>query len=86
MRVIDSLEHRPGPHHPPDRSTNPFPLFGWENGATRVVSHDRITDSRGAVDGGESCPFGVRIEDIVTVTAGGGRRLNNTSHDLRIAS
>ncbi|BFU43208.1 aminopeptidase P family protein [Krasilnikovia sp. MM14-A1004] len=26
--------------------------------------------------------FGVRIEDIVTVTADGGRRLNNTSHDL----
>jgi Xaa-Pro aminopeptidase len=28
--------------------------------------------------------FGVRIEDIVTVTPDGGRRLNNTSHDLRI--
>lgn len=27
--------------------------------------------------------FGVRIEDIVTVTPDGGRRLNNTSHDLR---
>jgi Xaa-Pro aminopeptidase len=27
--------------------------------------------------------FGVRIEDIVTVTADGGRRLNNTSADLR---
>jgi Xaa-Pro aminopeptidase len=27
--------------------------------------------------------FGVRIEDIVTVTADGGRRLNNTSHELR---
>jgi Xaa-Pro aminopeptidase len=27
--------------------------------------------------------FGVRIEDIVTVTAEGGRRLNNTSHSLR---
>ena len=27
--------------------------------------------------------FGVRIEDIVTVTGDGGRRLNNTSHDLR---
>jgi Xaa-Pro aminopeptidase len=26
--------------------------------------------------------FGVRIEDIVTVTADGGRRLNNTSHEL----
>jgi Xaa-Pro aminopeptidase len=26
--------------------------------------------------------FGVRIEDIVTVTADAGRRLNNTSHDL----
>jgi D-alanyl-D-alanine dipeptidase len=26
--------------------------------------------------------FGVRIEDIVTVTADGGRRLNNTSRDL----
>jgi Xaa-Pro aminopeptidase len=27
--------------------------------------------------------FGVRIEDIVTVTPDGGLRLNNTSHDLR---
>ena len=30
--------------------------------------------------------FGVRIEDIVTVTEDAGRRLNNTSHDLRIVS
>jgi len=30
--------------------------------------------------------FGVRIEDIVTVTADGGRRLNNTSHSLRVVS
>jgi Xaa-Pro aminopeptidase len=30
--------------------------------------------------------FGVRIEDIVTVTEDGGRRLNNTSHDLSIVS
>jgi Xaa-Pro aminopeptidase len=30
--------------------------------------------------------FGVRIEDIVTVTESTGRRLNNTSHDLRIVS
>jgi Xaa-Pro aminopeptidase len=30
--------------------------------------------------------FGVRIEDIVTVTESGGRRLNNTSHDLRLVS
>jgi Xaa-Pro aminopeptidase len=28
--------------------------------------------------------FGVRIEDIVTVTADGGRRLNNTDHELRV--
>jgi Xaa-Pro aminopeptidase len=28
--------------------------------------------------------FGVRIEDIVTVTSDGGRRLNNTSHSLRV--
>jgi len=28
--------------------------------------------------------FGVRIEDIVTVTADGGRRLNQTSHEMRI--
>ncbi len=28
--------------------------------------------------------FGVRIEDIVAVTAGGGQRLNNTGRDLRI--
>ena len=28
--------------------------------------------------------FGVRIEDIVTVTADGGRRLNNTDHGLRV--
>ena len=28
--------------------------------------------------------FGVRIEDIVTVTPDGGRRLNTTSHDLRV--
>jgi D-alanyl-D-alanine dipeptidase len=27
--------------------------------------------------------FGVRIEDIVMVTPDGGRRLNNTSHELR---
>jgi len=27
-----------------------------------------------------------RIEDIVTVTEEGGRRLNNTDHDLRIVS
>jgi Xaa-Pro aminopeptidase len=30
--------------------------------------------------------FGVRIEDIVTVTEDGGRRLNHTSHELRIVS
>jgi Xaa-Pro aminopeptidase len=30
--------------------------------------------------------FGVRLEDIVTVTADGGRRLNNTSHDLRVVA
>ena len=28
--------------------------------------------------------FGVRIEDIVTVTADGGRRLNNTDHGLAV--
>jgi Xaa-Pro aminopeptidase len=30
--------------------------------------------------------FGVRIEDIVTATDDGGRRLNNTSHEMRIVS
>jgi D-alanyl-D-alanine dipeptidase len=30
--------------------------------------------------------FGVRIEDIVVATEDGGRRLNNTSHDLHIVS
>jgi len=30
--------------------------------------------------------FGVRIEDIVTVTADGGRRLNNTSRELAIVA
>jgi Xaa-Pro aminopeptidase len=30
--------------------------------------------------------FGVRIEDVVTVTAHAGRRLNNTSHSLRVVS
>jgi Xaa-Pro aminopeptidase len=30
--------------------------------------------------------FGVRIEDIVTVTEDGGRRLNNTSRDLHVVS
>jgi Xaa-Pro aminopeptidase len=30
--------------------------------------------------------FGVRIEDIVAVTEEGGRRLNNTSHDLYIVA
>jgi Xaa-Pro aminopeptidase len=30
--------------------------------------------------------FGVRIEDIVVVTADGGRRLNNTSHELGIVA
>jgi Xaa-Pro aminopeptidase len=30
--------------------------------------------------------FGVRIEDIVTVTEDGGRRLNNTTHELHIVS
>ncbi|BBH67320.1 dipeptidase [Actinoplanes sp. OR16] len=30
--------------------------------------------------------FGVRIEDIVTVTENAGRRLNNTSHELRIVA
>jgi Xaa-Pro aminopeptidase len=28
--------------------------------------------------------FGVRIEDIATVTADGGRRLNHTPHEMRI--
>jgi Xaa-Pro aminopeptidase len=31
---------------------------------------------------GDQGVLGVRIEDIVTVTEEGGRRLNNTSHDL----
>ncbi|HEY7630593.1 MAG TPA: M24 family metallopeptidase, partial [Thermoleophilaceae bacterium] len=30
--------------------------------------------------------FGVRIEDIVVATEDGGRRLNNTSHDLHVVS
>jgi Xaa-Pro aminopeptidase len=30
--------------------------------------------------------FGVRIEDIVTVTQDGGRRLNNTSHELHVVT
>ena len=30
--------------------------------------------------------FGVRIEDIVTAADGRGRRLNNTSHEMRIVS
>jgi Xaa-Pro aminopeptidase len=30
--------------------------------------------------------FGVRIEDIVTATTNGGRRLNNTTHEMRIVS
>jgi Xaa-Pro aminopeptidase len=30
--------------------------------------------------------FGVRIEDIVTVTAEGGRRLNQTPHEMRVVS
>jgi Xaa-Pro aminopeptidase len=28
--------------------------------------------------------FGVRIEDIVTVTSEGGKRLNNADHGLRV--
>jgi D-alanyl-D-alanine dipeptidase len=28
--------------------------------------------------------FGVRIEDIVTVTQDGGRRLNNTARDMAL--
>ena len=30
--------------------------------------------------------FGVRIEDIVTATEAGGRRLNNTIHEMRIVA
>ncbi len=30
--------------------------------------------------------FGIRIEDIVTVTETGGRRLNNTSHELHVVA
>jgi Xaa-Pro aminopeptidase len=30
--------------------------------------------------------FGVRIEDIVTVAADGGRRLNTTDHGLAVVS
>jgi Xaa-Pro aminopeptidase len=30
--------------------------------------------------------FGVRIEDIVTVTDDGGRRLNQTPHEMAIVS
>ena len=30
--------------------------------------------------------FGVRIEDIVTVTEAGGRRLNDSPHELQIVS
>jgi Xaa-Pro aminopeptidase len=30
--------------------------------------------------------FGVRIEDIVTVTEDGGRRLNNTNREMQIVA
>ncbi|HTD57595.1 MAG TPA: hypothetical protein VK672_01760 [Solirubrobacteraceae bacterium] len=30
--------------------------------------------------------FGVRVEDIVVAIEDGGRRLNNTSHEMRIVS
>ena len=30
--------------------------------------------------------FGVRIEDIVTVTEDGGRRLNNTTREMQIVA
>ena len=30
--------------------------------------------------------FGVRIEDIVTVTEDGGRRLNHTPHEMQIVA
>jgi Xaa-Pro aminopeptidase len=30
--------------------------------------------------------FGVRIEDIVVATEDGGRRLNNTTHEMQIVS
>jgi Xaa-Pro aminopeptidase len=30
--------------------------------------------------------FGVRIEDIVTVTEDGGRRFNGTPHELRLVA
>ena len=38
--------------------------------------------ARAAAAAGLPDKFGVRIEDIVMVTPDGGRRLNNTSHEL----
>lgn len=46
---------------------------------TSARSRDVLLDRAGHLPGGR---FGVRIEDVVTVTPDDGRRLNNTSHDL----
>ncbi len=72
-------------HHTGGRSASPLtsrPTW-WK--ARRIIVQPGMCFS---IEPGIYLPnrFGVRIEDIVTVTSEGGRRLNQTPHEMRVVT
>ena len=73
--------------HPPDRTRHRphHPRAAVHGGGRDAVVQPGMCFS---IEPGIYLPsrFGVRIEDIVTVTGEGGRRLNQTPHEMRVVS